>query len=658
MQIKQASGLFERVQSALEVRVPQMDDPADARVGSTIGGKYRIASVLAAGGMGVVYRAEDTERGAPVAVKFLHAALVAFPDLVKRFRREAAALDLLSHPNLVGVIDSGVEAGAPFLVMDLHQGRALGDILDEVTALPAVRAVAITRQILAGVAHAHARTVVHRDLKPDNIMLLEEEGRDSVKVLDFGLAKVLHDDPDAATRLTNTGFALGTPGYMSPEQAQGLPTDGRTDLYAVGVMLYHMVVGRKPFVADLPLAVVRMHIDDPPPPPRRIAPNRPCSVELEAAILRALEKKPANRWATAEEFSDALAATPEGHGELVPVTPVPKGAAAPTVHGKPRRRSGPNTGLLLRFLIFATVGGALAFGWTQLPPRQQKRARAALDEVVRAIKSTFRSVSAVENSDPAPKAATPPPPKPAPPPEHAAAPPPPAPPPPVPTPTPPEPAPTTGGATGAQANAATPTPGTPAPTEPTPPTAATGAQAGSTVPPSKTPEDDDDDDQPASPPATDTPGAQLEAAAPAPAKTAKAPRIQDATRLLSTGKTDEAIQLLYALRKHAPRSAEIALQLGHAYFRKLWRADGLREYDTAIQIRPIARREPLIQRNAVSALDSHNYRQARAFIKARLGALAVPELRRLARTTKTPGLQQRASRLADQLSRGKTARAR
>jgi hypothetical protein len=155
----------------------------------------------------------------------------------------------------------------------------------------------------------------------------------------------------------------------------------------------------------------------------------------------------------------------------------------------------------------------------------------------------------------------------------------------------------------------------------------------------------------------DGPGAKLEASSKAPEPVvavpakAKPPSVQSAARLLAAGKTDEAVQLLYLVRRRAPKSAEVALLLGHAYFRKLWRSDGLREYDTAVQLRPGARREFLVQRNAVAALESNVHRLARAFIKNRLGVAAVPELRRAARLGKSPLLQRRASRLADQLSR-------
>src|SRR5262249_52683043 len=174
------------------------------------------------------------------------------------------------------------------------------------------RAVAIMRQILSGVRHAHAAGVVHRDLKPDNIMILSGVEGDFVKILDFGLAKIVRGDAEDSTQLTNAGFALGTPGYMSPEQAQGGRIDHRTDLYPVGIMLFEMVVGRKPFRAESPIVLLRMQMDDPPPRPRQAAPQAGISGELESVILKALEKPPSRRYQDAGEFAVALDATPEG----------------------------------------------------------------------------------------------------------------------------------------------------------------------------------------------------------------------------------------------------------------------------------------------------------------------------------------------------------
>src|SRR3954469_15344715 len=281
-----------------------MAELPDPRIGTTLEGRYRIVERLAAGGMGVVYKGVLVAIGKPVAVKFLHDALSLIPDVVKRFQREATAMSKLAHPNLVSVLVSGLDRGTPYLVMDFVSGKSLAEVLAE-GPMPATRAAGLARQILAGVRHAHGMHVVHRDLKPDNILLLDGVEGDFVKILDFGLAKVLRGEDSAASQLTNTGFAMGTPGYMSPEQARGTEADERSDLYGVGVILYHMVTGRKPFIADSPIAVLRMHMDDAPTPPTQLVP-RCCSSELEKVILRAMAKEPGARWQTASDFAQAL----------------------------------------------------------------------------------------------------------------------------------------------------------------------------------------------------------------------------------------------------------------------------------------------------------------------------------------------------------------
>jgi len=167
-----------------------MTEAPDSRIGTTLEGRYRIIERLAAGGMGVVYKGELTAIGKPVAVKFLHDALTLIPDVVKRFQREATAMSKLAHPNLVSVLDSGLAGGVPYLVMDFVSGRSLAEVLAE-GPMPPARAAGLAKQILAGVRHAHASHVVHRDLKPDNIILLDGVEGDFAKILDFGLAKVL-----------------------------------------------------------------------------------------------------------------------------------------------------------------------------------------------------------------------------------------------------------------------------------------------------------------------------------------------------------------------------------------------------------------------------------------------------------------------------------
>src|SRR5262245_23993052 len=229
----------------------------DPKLGAILDGRYRLDARLGAGGMGVVYRGERVGIGKVVAIKFLLDEAATMPDLVKRFEREVAAMSRLSHPHLTGVIDSGFHEQSPYLVMDFVSGRLLSDLVEK-GSMPAGRAVGIVRQILSGLRYAHAGGVIHRDLKPDNIMLLDDVEGDFVKILDFGLAKVRFGEGEDATELTTTGLALGTPSYMSPEQARGTKADRRSDLYSIGVILYLLVAGRKPFAAESPLAVLRM----------------------------------------------------------------------------------------------------------------------------------------------------------------------------------------------------------------------------------------------------------------------------------------------------------------------------------------------------------------------------------------------------------------
>ncbi len=542
-------------------------EPDDPRLGTTVAG-YRLDERLGAGGMGVVYKGTELDGGRTVAVKFLHDELAHSPDLVKRFKREIVAMRRLVHAHAVGVIDSGTSGNVPYLVMEFQSGRPLSKLLER-ASLPPARAVGIARQVLAALAAAHGVGVVHRDLKPDNILMMNGVAGDVVKILDFGLAKLAHGSGEATTELTRTGLVLGTPGYMAPEQAKGGATDERTDLYAVGVILYHMVTGRRPFVADSPLAVLRMHADDPPLPPRKAAPDAGISADLEAVILRALEKPPAARWASADEFAAAIEATPEGRASSIPLVEV---SLREVSSSEPRTRLGkrrpsqkrPPARRWLRWAEAAVGAAALAglafFGWTRLSHRDQTQVKQKLDTVVDGAKGALRSLA----------------PKPAPP----------------------------------------------------------------------RPAVDDDADEP---PPRDTPGARQETAARA-APSKRPPRLADAARLLAAGKTDDAIQTLYALRKQSPRSGEVALLLGHAYFAKVWRTDALREYDTAVQLRPSLRGDRTLLRNTVAALDDPTFKTARALIRNRLGASALPELRRAEQGAKNPLVQKRAAKLAPELA--------
>jgi hypothetical protein len=270
-------------------------------------GRYRILSKIASGAMGVVYKGERMQLGRPVAVKFLHPWIAAQKAFRSRFETEAKAMSRLGHPHCVSVIDFGVD-GAPYLVMDYVTGRTLRDVLAPDARVPAGRALHIVRQLLAGLGHAHAQGIVHRDLKPENLILTDEEGLDDhLRILDFGLAK-LRDGP-----AMTAGMAVGTPSYMSPEQSGATGAiDARTDLYAVGVLLFELLAGRKPFESNHIGDLILMHRETPAPALRQFAPDANVSPELEAVVLKGMAKFQDDRFQSAAEFAAALDETPEG----------------------------------------------------------------------------------------------------------------------------------------------------------------------------------------------------------------------------------------------------------------------------------------------------------------------------------------------------------
>jgi serine/threonine-protein kinase len=277
-------------------------------------GRYRILSRIASGAMGVVYKGERLQLGRPVAVKFLHPWIAAQKAFIGRFDNEARAMSRLAHPHCVSVIDFGVE-GAPYLVMDFVTGRTLREVMDG-GRLPVPRTLHIVKQLLAGLAHAHAQGIIHRDLKPENLVLSEEAGlEDHLRILDFGLAK-LRDGP-----AMTAGLAVGTPSYMSPEQTGTAGAiDARTDLYAVGVLLFELLAGRKPFQSDNVGELILMHREAPVPPLREVAPDAGLSAEMEAVASKAMSKFPDERFQSAAEFIAALDATPEAKGEVKPAS--------------------------------------------------------------------------------------------------------------------------------------------------------------------------------------------------------------------------------------------------------------------------------------------------------------------------------------------------
>jgi serine/threonine-protein kinase len=293
------------------------DRRSESFVGRTIAGKFLVMSYVGGGAMGAVYKARQLALDKDVAVKLLHREFVGDATYIARFQREARAASKLDHPNSVRVIDFGAEPdGQLYIAMEFLDGRDLFRVLRQDWPLSPARIANVLSQALAAIAVAHDMGVVHRDLKPENVMILrvtDDEGapKDLVKVCDFGIAKFFAGrdsgpgggDPN---RLTTHGFVVGTPEYMSPEQGKGELLDARSDIYALGVILYQLLTGRVPFDAESALGVVLKHVTEDPTPPRQI--NQHADERLEAICLKAMQKKREDRYQNAREMRAALRA--------------------------------------------------------------------------------------------------------------------------------------------------------------------------------------------------------------------------------------------------------------------------------------------------------------------------------------------------------------
>jgi serine/threonine-protein kinase len=271
-------------------------------------GKYTLVAPLGRGGMGGVWEVKD-DAGNAFALKSPAGGMTPQAQSTKRFAREANALRMLDHPNLVAAVDVFVEAGFLFLVMERVNGRTLTRILADEGPLKPRRALVIARQLLEGIGHAHAHGLVHRDLKPDNIMLVDMGGWERAKIVDFGLVKLIGDAEAAmgGGKLTSTGIVFGTPAYMAPEQALGRGVDGRADLYALATILFEMLTGRVPFDHVDPMMQMRMQVKAPPPRLDMLAKDQPwCTPQLVALVDAALAKDPEHRFANAQVMTAAL----------------------------------------------------------------------------------------------------------------------------------------------------------------------------------------------------------------------------------------------------------------------------------------------------------------------------------------------------------------
>jgi serine/threonine-protein kinase len=351
--------LFRDIVTALGADL--FDSVPDPLLGRTLAGRYQVVGRLGEGGVGVVYRAKQEQLGRFVAIKVLHQDAAVIPEWRRRFEREARALSVLAHPNIVPVTDSGIDRGVPYLVMELLQGKTLGQLIKE-GPLPLWRALDIARQTLRGLAFAHGKAIVHRDLKPANVFLQAlPDQADHVRLLDFGMAKFLEGSSSRtmAENLTRVGVVFGTPAYMSPEQVKAAPVDARSDVYAAGVLLFELLAGQRPFNADSYEGYMGAHLTQPVPSLEKFRPGHASVPLLQPVVEKAMAKKAAARFKDAGAMLAALeaaiaklptAATKDGRAEARR-KPTPR----PMRHIEARSS-------VSRFLRRAILMGALAAG--------------------------------------------------------------------------------------------------------------------------------------------------------------------------------------------------------------------------------------------------------------------------------------------------------
>ncbi len=321
-----------------------------------LGGRYELGEAIGIGGMAEVFRGRDVRLGRDVAVKVLRADLAREPAFQGRFRREAQAAAGLNAPCIVSVFDTGESDGVPYIVMEYVEGRTLRDVLQSEGRLLPQRALEVVADVCAALDVAHAAGIVHRDIKPGNVMLTP---RGEVKVMDFGIARAA---ADSSTTATQTAAVMGTAAYLSPEQARGENVDNRSDIYSTGCMLYELVTGAPPFTGDSPVAVAYQHVREEPTPPSAYDETLPAAVD--AVVLKAMAKRPAQRYQSADEMREDLLRAAAGQPVLaVPVVNEvePEFAATSITTLAPRRSRARRPMLIVfgLFLLAVVVGVAL-----------------------------------------------------------------------------------------------------------------------------------------------------------------------------------------------------------------------------------------------------------------------------------------------------------
>jgi serine/threonine-protein kinase len=338
---------------------------SDTLINTLFDGRYRIVRKLGSGGMANVYLAEDEDLGRRVAIKILNDRYANDDLFIERFRREAKSAAALSHPNIVSVYDRGEAEGTYYIAMEVIEGRSLKELIMTRGPLPIAQALAYTHEILEALRFAHRHGIIHRDIKPHNILIGER-----LKVTDFGIARA------GASQMTEAGSIMGTAQYLSPEQARGAPVTASSDLYSAAIVLYEMLTGKVPFTGDSAIEIAMKHLNDPPKPPSKIRPEIP--EELDAVVLRALAKNPEDRYQTAEEFSEDLHRVEAG----LPLAPETSEAATALLAGAALMGDGGSTEVLAGTAA-TTVGGPsppttrrpppYGPGYYDEPPKKRRR---------------------------------------------------------------------------------------------------------------------------------------------------------------------------------------------------------------------------------------------------------------------------------------------
>ncbi|MFO0574672.1 MAG: serine/threonine-protein kinase [Polyangia bacterium] len=414
---------------------PPSIPPDDPLVGAVLGDRYQVESFLSSGGMGVVYKARHTVLDKPLAIKLMREAQD--PVAQQRFLLEAKAAVHIGHEHIVDINDYGViEDGRPYLVMEFLQGQSLEAVIAK-GPLPWTRAIRIAEQIARGLQAVHEKGILHRDLKPGNIFLLDRQRRDYVKILDFGIAKVMAGTRDSLTegapgggnsalpnlRATTQGMVLGTPEYLSPEQASGEPIDARVDQYALGCILYEMLTGVVPFRGNGPMSTLMKHLTEKPVPPRKRRPDLNIPESVERICLKAMAQRKEDRYANMEELGIALLGEIEQTNSQIsevsvpglpsgsftgPHSQVPTGPNAPTQKGAIPSRVEDKQRRLIVILIATILGLVLALAlilYLTLRPRTRAVAVPLFDAGTAAPQDLrpLDAAPAVEPEDTSPK---------------------------------------------------------------------------------------------------------------------------------------------------------------------------------------------------------------------------------------------------------------